>query len=109
MTEKTFFLSDGYIHIPIKSRDESGITVDIIADGEKYAQYYIPIAKSGEECDFYAYLDLSAYNEVKFICTDSDDEIVLSYYCDMKKNNIKILSDGEINCKVYELDTIWKG
>ena len=74
MTEKTFILKDGYIHIPIKSRDENGITVDIIADGEKYAQFYIPIAKSIDECDFYAYLDFSGYKEIKLICKDCDDD-----------------------------------
>ena len=29
--------------------------------------------------------------------------------CDMRNSNIKILSDSEITCKVYELNTIWDG
>lgn len=76
MTEKTFILKDGYIHIPIKSRDEKGITVDIIADGEKYAQFYIPIEKNTDECDFYTYLDFSGYKEIKLICKDCDDDSI---------------------------------
>ena len=77
MIEKAFFLNDGYLHIPIKSRDENGITVDIIADGELYAQYYVPIAKNSDERDFYAYLDLTAYKckEVRLVSENCDNSV----------------------------------
>ena len=60
---------------------------------------------------------LSGHNDISVrIITDTNsieifvsDEIVLSYYCDMRNSNIKILSDSEITCKVYELNTIWGG